>query len=204
MCATLILLPRQLVPRSCEWRQLLKLTVKNLERDQRVSYTMVREACESCGHPWSFADDKKNGFCLIQCAGFGPDLDEDTQHHRGVYPRYLQRFVSEGYHKPIIENVLEHLQKALKKPTKRHLRIVFLDYRGIHSNVAACKVIAECVKATKEFRMAEVILHAPENGTAAGGWFKDTFYPENSHPEVQVALDTAVQYFYKTNAECAV
>ena len=55
------------------------------------------------------------------------------------------------------------------------------------------------MNATKEFSMAEVILHDPENGTAAGGWFKDTFYPENGHPEVKVALDTALQYFYTIN-----
>ena len=201
MCATLILLSRQLVPRSCECRKLLKETVKWLEPDVSVSYKMVKQACDSCGHPWSFADDKKNGFCLIQCAGFGPDLDEDTQHHRGVYPRYLQKFVSEGYHKPIIQRVVKHLQKALMKPNIRHIRIVFLDYRGIHSNVAACKVIAECVNATKEFRMAEVILHAPENGIAEGGWFEDSFYPENDHPEVKDTLTTALKYFYQTNAK---
>ena len=50
--------------------------------------------------------------------------------------------------------------------------------------------------------MQGVILHAPENDIAAGGWFQDTFYPENGHPEVKVALDTALQYFYTINANC--
>ena len=196
------MLSRKLVPRSCEWRKLLKKTVKHLEPGQMITYKMVKEACASHGHPWSFADDTENGFCLIQCEGFGPDLDEDTRHHRGVYPRYLQKFVSEGYHKPIIEKVLEHLHRALKKPTKRHLRIVFLDYCGIHSNVAACKIIAECVMATHQFIMQGVILHAPENDIAAGGWFADTFYPEDEHPVVKDALNTALKYFYTVNANC--
>ena len=199
MCATLMLLSRQLVPRSCGCRKVLKETVKWIEPEMSISYRMVKNACDSCGHPWSFADDENNGFCVIKCAGWGPDLDEDTTHHRGVYPRYLLKFVSDGYHKPIIERLVDYLRNAVMRPTMRHIRIVFLDYYGIHSNVAACKVVAECVNAANHFEMAEVILHAPENGIAAGGWFQDSFYPEDDHPEVKVALDTALTYFYETN-----
>ena len=179
----------------------LKETVKWLNPEVNVKYHMVKKACDSCGHPWAIADDGKNKWKLIQCTGWGPDLDEDTKHHRGVYPKYLERFVSERYHQPIIETVVEYLKNAATKPELRHLRIVFLDYRGIHSNVAACKVIAECLNATKHFRMAGVILHTPENGIAEGGWFEDSFYPENDHPEVKDTLTTALKYFYQTNAK---
>ena len=155
---------------------------------------MVTDACDCCGPPWSCGADQNNELLIIQCAGFGPDLDEDTKHHRGVYPKYFQRFVSEGYHKPLIQRVITGLKEALDK-MKRHIRIVFLDYHGIHSNVAACKVIAACVNETIQLRMADVILHAQENDTAPGGRFNDTFYPETEHPAVQVALDTVVNYF---------
>ena len=72
---------------------------------------------------------------------------------------------------------------------------MFLDYNGVHSSVAACKVIAACVKETVDFRVSDIILHAPENDTARRGSFGDTFYPEKDYPAVQVALDAVLKDF---------
>ena len=138
--------------------------------------------------------NEENQLLVIPCSGFGPRLDEDTRHHRGVYHKYLQRFVSERFHEPLIQAVLLALKQTLAN-AKKHINVVFLDYNGVHSSVAACKVSAACVTATDQFRVANIILHAPENDTARHGSFADTFYPEQTYPAVQVALDTVLEYF---------
>ena len=153
-------------------------------------------ACADCGPPWSDVANKENQLLVIPCSGFGPSLDEDTRHHRGVYPKYLQKFVSERFHEPLIEAVLPALKETLAK-AKKHINIVFLDYNGVHSSVAACKVTAAWLKETPQFRVATIILHAPENDTARRGSFADTFYPEEVCPAVQDALDTVVDYYHQ-------